>query len=209
MRAEVNAGASTDDRREGTGESETPALLIWERDIDSIDADAILEAQGEDWRYAIYPALGPDGDTVGYHVTGGDNDSGDDIGSVIIHGKKGELTLAEAKAAAEANYADRVREAEQLLDDLLGDWDDDGTQTRRSDDGRIICLANDLDIDGVESVVTLQDYVDTYDSATRRATVCLRTVLSYSDSGDAGGLVDFVRQLIRLDTGVPTADRLD
>lgn len=206
MTAGANKATSFDDGKEHTGGEaealEDAALLIWNRDVHSIDGDDSLEAQGEDWRYAIYPALGPDGNIIGYHVTGGDIDSSDDIGSVMIDGKRGELTLAEAKAAAEANYADRYREAERFLDDLLGDWDDDdGTSTCRSNDGRIICQADDPDVDGVEVVVTLQDYADAYDSATRRAFVCLRTVLSYSYNGDAGGLIDFVRQLVRLGDG--------
>lgn len=200
MTSGANENLTTQNRSQDTdGARETPALLIWDRDIDSIDAEAILEAQSDDWRYAIYPVVGPGGDIIGYHVTGGDNDESDDLGSVMIDGKRGELTLADARAAAEANYADRYGEAEQLLDDLLGDWDDDGTSTSRNDDGRIICRTNDPDVDGVQVVVTLQDYADAYDSATRRAFVCLRTVLSYSYNGDAGGLIDFVRQLIRLE----------
>lgn len=115
----------------GGAASETPAfhrdtdLLIWDRDAQSLDDDDYLEAQGDDWRYIIHPLHGPDGRTVGYRISGGDNDSSEEIGSSIIDGKKGELTLPKAKAAAEANYASRYREAEQFLDELLDGWEDE------------------------------------------------------------------------------------
>lgn len=56
----------------------------------------------------------------------------------------GELTLDIAKAAAAANYASRYCEAEQLLDGLLDDWDDDdGPRTRRSDPGHFLCRVDE------------------------------------------------------------------
>ncbi|MCZ0727261.1 hypothetical protein [Mycolicibacterium iranicum] len=111
------------------------------------------------------------------------------------------MTLADAKAAAESNYKERRCEAEQFLDDLLGDWnDDDGTWTRRDDDVRVICRAKDPNVDGIQVAITLRDYVDGYDAATRCATVSLRTVLSYSYNGDPGGLIDEIRRLIYFET---------
>lgn len=62
----------------------------------------------------------------------------------------------------------------------------------------MVCRVNLPDIDEVEVVVTLQDYGDGYDANSRRATVSLRTVLSYSYNGDREGLVDDLRRLIRL-----------
>jgi hypothetical protein len=199
--ADANDEAHTDDSQEHTGgDSEDAVLLFWERDVDSIDADDSLEAQGEDWRYVIHPAIGVDGDIIGYHLTGGDNDSSDDIGSVLIDGKRGELTLADAKAAAEANYRERYLEAQQFLDELLGDWeDDDGTRCRRNAQGLIVCRVDEPDADEVEVAVTLRDYADCYDASTRCATVSLRTVLSFSFNGDRSGLVYEIRRLMRLE----------
>ncbi|KQY07962.1 hypothetical protein ASD37_08290 [Mycobacterium sp. Root135] len=192
----------------GAAVGESPASarnthqLIWDRDAAHLDGDDFLEAQGDDWKYTIYPVCGHDGETIGYHVSGGDNDSRDDIGSTLLYGKRGELTLPKARAAAEANYVSRYREAEQFLDDLLDDWeDDDGDPlTRRNDSGRIVCRVDVAGIDEVEVVVTLHDYGDGFDATSRRATVSLRTVLAYSYNGDREGLIDDLGRLIRLES---------
>ncbi|QRY53812.1 hypothetical protein [Mycolicibacterium septicum] len=176
------------------------APLVWDGDTDGLDEGGVLEAEGDDWRYTIDPVQGSDGAIAGYHVSGRDCESGDQIGSVQIDGKRGELTLETAKAAADANYASRYCEAEQFLDELLDDWeDDDGVRNHRNEQGGIVCPMNELDVDEVEVVVTLADYGDGYDPASRSVTVCLRTVLSFSANGDPGGLVDDLRRLIRLE----------
>ncbi|MCV7421391.1 hypothetical protein H7K45_12640 [Mycobacterium yunnanensis] len=205
--------AKDDERIAARETGETPAghspptssvahQLTWDRDADYLDADDSLEAQGDDWRYTIYPVPGREGETVGYHVSGGDNDSNDEIGSLVLDGRRGELTLPEARAAAEANYASRYREAEQFLDEILdGSEDDDGVPlTRRNDHGNIMCRVDEAGVNEVEVVVTLRDYGDGYDAANRRVTVSLRTVLSYTYNGDREGLVDDVRRLIRLES---------
>ncbi|MBU8817849.1 hypothetical protein KL864_18280 [Mycolicibacterium goodii] len=168
--------------------------------MDFLAEDDVLEAEGDDWKYTICPALGSDGAIIGYQVSGGDNDSSDHFGSVRFGGEKGERTLEEAKAAAAADYASRYCEAEQFLDDLLGHWvNDDGVQTRRNQEGRIVCPVGEPGIDEVEVVVTLQDYGDGYDAASRSVTVSLRTLLSFLHDGDSDGLVDDLRRLIRLE----------
>lgn len=89
--------------------------LQWDADRDSLEEDEALTAQGDDWRYEISPICGDFGEVLGYRVSGGDIDSGDQFGSSLINGEIGELTVAQAKAFAEANYADRYLEAEGLL----------------------------------------------------------------------------------------------
>jgi hypothetical protein len=191
---------------EGVRAKEVPvsphyAPLEWDHDVDSLDEDDGLAARGDDWSYSIYPVRGKRDQILGYRVSGGDIESGDDLGSTLIDGKSGELTLEKAKSAAQADYASRYREADQFLDDLLGAWeDDDGTQSCRNDQGRIIYRLGETDIDEVEVAVTLRDYADYYDAGSRTATVSLRTVLAYSSNGDPAGLLDFVCQLIRLET---------
>ncbi|WP_131813705.1 hypothetical protein [Mycolicibacterium fortuitum] len=197
--------AARTDQQSGAAANAVPvtwhyAPLVWGQDTDCLDEDVVWEAEGDDWRYTIDLVQGSDGAIIGYHVSGGDYESGDQIGSVQIDGKRGELTLDKAKAAADANYASRYCEAEQFLDELLDDWeDDDGVRTHRNEQGRIVCPMNELGVDEVEVVVTLSDYGDGYDPASRSVTVSLRTVLSFSANGDPGGLVDDLRRLIRLE----------
>jgi hypothetical protein len=140
-------------------------------------------------------------DIVGYRVSGGDYESGDEFGSALIGGEIGESTLDKAKFAAEADYASRYREAEGFLDGLLADWDDDdGPRTRRNEKGRIECQIDEPGLEKVEVVATLRDYGDCYDANERSVSVCLRTLLSHSSNGDREALVDEIRRLIRLET---------
>lgn len=172
------------------------APLDWGED-DDIDE---LSAWSDDWTYSITAVRRDDDAIIGYRISGGDIESGDDLGSLLIEGERGERTLEEAKASAQADYAGRYREADQFLDDLLGDWeDDDGNpMTRRTDQGRIVCRVNEPGIDEVEVVSTLVDYGDGYDAKSRIVSVCLRTLLSFSHHGDPGGLVDDIHRIVRL-----------
>ncbi|WP_197379983.1 hypothetical protein [Mycolicibacterium mengxianglii] len=158
-----------------------------------------LSAWSDDWTYSITAVRRDDDTIIGYRISGGDVESGDDFGSSLIDGERGERTLEEAKAAAQADYSGRYREADQFLDDLLGDWEDDGNpMTRRNDQGRIVCRVDEPGIDEVEVVSTLVDYGDGYDAKSRIVSVCLRTLLSFSHNGDSYGLVDDIHRIIRL-----------
>lgn len=177
------------------------APLRWDPDADNFDDDDALAANGEDWTYRIAPVRGKDDDIIGYRVSGGDYESSDEFGSALVGGEIGELTLDKAKAAADAGYASRFREAEGFLDGLLSDWDDDdGPRIRRNEHGRIVCQIDEPGLDEVEIVATLRDYGDGYDANGRTVSVCLRTLLSYSYNGDRDGLLDEVRRLIQLET---------
>ncbi|KGI66853.1 hypothetical protein EU78_04510 [Mycolicibacterium rufum] len=177
------------------------APLQWESDADNLDDEDALAAASEDWTYRIAPIRGKGDHIIGYRVSGGDYESGDEFGSALVGGEVGELTLDRAKAVADANYAARFREAEGFLDGLLADWDDDdGPRTRRNEHGRLVCRIGESGLDEVEVVATLRDYGDGYDADGRSYSVCLRTLLSYSSNGDREGLVDEVRRLISLET---------
>lgn len=174
------------------------APLQWEPDADNLDDDGALAAKSEDWTYRIVPVRGNDNEIIGYRVSGGDYESGDQFGTALIGGEIGELTLDKAKVAADANYAARYREAEEFLGSVFGDWDgDDGPRTWRNERGRIVCRIDEPGLDDVEIVATLRDYGDAYDAKHRRFSVCVRTLLSYSYSGDRDALVDEMRRLIR------------
>lgn len=197
-------GASVDQQSEAAANA-VPVTwhyspLVWDRVADYLDEGDVLVAEGDDWRYTIDPVCGNDRAIIGYQVSGGDSESSSQIGAAQIGGKRGEPTLAKAKAAAEADYASRYCEAERFLDDLLDNWEgDDGEQTHRNEQGRIMCRVDEPAVDEVEVVVTLRDDGDGYDTARRSVTVSLRTVLSFSYNGDADGLVDDLRRLIRLE----------
>lgn len=165
------------------------------------DDDDEITAQSDDWRYTITAVRGDD-TIIGYHISGGDIESGDDFGSVQIDGHRGERTLEDAKAAAQADYAERYGEADQFLDDLLSyQEDDDGNPlAQRNGDGQLMLRIDEFGIQEVEVVATLRDYGDGYDVASRTVSVCLRTVLAYNYQGDGGGLVDQIRTLIQLET---------
>ena len=189
----------------GSAARQTPvsphyAPLEWERDTDYLDGDDGIAAEGDDWRYTIYPVHGTDDEVIGYRVSGGDYESGDEFGSSLVGGKVGELTLAKAKAAAAADYASRYCEAEGFLDGLIDDWDDDdGPRTRRNDQGRIVCRVDEPGIEEVEVVATLADY-DRYYASGRSVALSLRTILSFNYNGDRDALLDELRRLIRRDT---------
>lgn len=170
--------------------------LRWHIDEwNSDDEDAIV-AETDDWSYHVWAVRGDDETVIGYRVDGGDNESGDEFGSLVIEGQAAEAALDEAKTAAQANYAFRYREAEGFLDELLDDFvDDSGPRTHRNEQGRIICRVDDLSVDEVEVVATLRDYFDDYDPPARRVTVCLRTVLSCG--GDRSLLLEVVTDLVR------------
>lgn len=205
MTAEGGEGASASEQAPA-GVGQVPvswhfAPLVWVHDADYFDGDDALEAAGDDWQYKIHPVHESAGGIIGYQVSGGDYESSDQIGSAEVGGKRGELSLTGAKAAAEANYASRYCEAERFLDDLLDAWGDEyGPRTYRNEQGRIVCRVDESGIDEVEVVVSLRDYADGYDAARRSASVSLRTVLSFSHHGDPGGLVDDLRRLIRLES---------
>jgi hypothetical protein len=158
--------------------------LVWDDDSESLAEDDVLKAQGDDWTYEISPICGVDGDVRGYRVSGGDVDSGDAFGSSMIDGEIGELTLAEAKAVAETNYAARYLEAEVLLESLI----------ERDDQGKLVCRVDEPGLDKVEVVATLRDEGDFYDGR-GHVTVCLRTILSCG--GDRSVLLDELRRIIR------------
>jgi hypothetical protein len=177
------------------------APLEWDRDTDYLDGDDCIEAQGDDWRYTISPVRGNNDEVIGFQVSGGDYETGDEFGSSLIGGRVGEPTLIKAKAAAAEDYASRYREAEQFLDDLLDDWDDDDDRprTRRNDRGRIVCRVDEPGIEEVEVVATLRDY-DGYNPGGRSVALSLRAILRYSYNGDRDGLLDELRRLIRIET---------
>lgn len=193
----------------GTDSSRAPVSpyytpLEWQPDTDNLDDDDALAAAGEDWMYRIAPVRGQHDDIIGYRVSGGDYESGDQFGSAQIGGEIGELTLEMAKAAANADYLSRYLEAEGFLDGLLDDWDDDddeGPRTRRDAQGRIVCRVDEPGLDEVEVVATLRDYGDGYDAADRSVAVCVRTLLSYSYTGDRDALLDEIHRLIRFEIG--------
>ena len=169
--------------------------LMWDQDFDNYDDDDAIAAQGDDWTYRSCPVRGDDDEVIGYRVSGGDWESGDEFGSSLIGGDLGELTLAKAKAAALAHYASRYLEADQFLDDLLGDYeDDDGRRTRRNDQGRIVCRVDLPGVDEVEVVATLGDCRDGYDPNNRRVTLCLRTILACN--GDRSLALDQLGRII-------------
>lgn len=90
--------------------------LEWSSDQNSLDAEQCLVAHGDDWTYRISPILGWDDEVIGYRIAGGDIESGEEgLGSSLIGGEPGELSLAKARAVAETNYAARYREAEVSL----------------------------------------------------------------------------------------------
>ena len=158
--------------------------LVWGGDLESLDEDDVLKAQGDDWTYEISPICGDGGEVRGYRVSGGDIDSGDAFGSSMIGGEIGELTLAKAKTAAEAHYAARYLEVEALLAGLVG----------RDDQGKLVCQVDEPGVDKVEVVASLRDEADYYDGR-GRVTVCLRTILSCG--GDRGVLLDELHRIIR------------
>lgn len=177
------------------------APLQWEPDTDNLDDHGALAAASEDWTYRIAPVRGNSDDIIGYRVSGGDYESGDEFGSALVGREIGELTLDKAKAVADVDYASRFREAEGFLDGLLADWDDDdGPRTRRNEQGRLVCRIGEPGLNEVEVVATLRDYGDGYDADGLSVSVCLRTLLSYSSNGDCEALVDEVRRLISLET---------
>jgi hypothetical protein len=180
------------------------APLWWQPDADNLDDDRSVAAQGEDWTYRIDPIRGEGDEIIGYRISGGDYESGAEFGSARIDGEIGELTMAKAMVAADADYASRYLEAEGFLDGLLDDWDDDddeGPRTWRNAQGRIVCRVDEPGLDEVEVVATLQDYGDGYDATDRIVAVCLRTLLSYSYTGDRDALLDEIHRLIRFETG--------
>jgi hypothetical protein len=145
---------------------------------------------------------GNNDEIIGFQVSGGDYESGADFGSKLIGGRIGELTLVKAKAAAAEDYASRYREAEQFLDELLDNWDDDDRpRTRRTDRGCLLCRVDEPSIEEVEVVATLRD-CDSYDVGGRSIALSLRTILSYSYNGDREGLLDELRRLIRRETRI-------
>jgi hypothetical protein len=164
--------------------------LEWHEDSSNLDDEEAIAAESDDWVYHIWPVRAGDGAVIGYRVSGGDYESGDDFGSSLIDGKPGERTLQKAKAAAQANYASRYREADEFLDALLGHLEDeDGPRTRRNGQGRIMCRVDEPGIDEVEVVASLRDGFDDYDA------VCVRTLLACG--GDGSLLLEAVCDMIR------------
>lgn len=175
------------------------APLEWESDSEYLDGDDGLAAQGDDWRYTIHPVLDDEGATIGYRVSGGDFESGTtDFGAALVAGEIGELSIAKAKAVAEADYRTRHLEVEQFLTTLLDGYeDDDGIRTRRTEAGQLSCRVNESGVDEVEVAATLSDW-DDYDPGSRTAILSLRTILVSYNNGDRDALLDEIRRLIRL-----------
>lgn len=156
--------------------------LQWDNDARSLMQGEVITAQSDDWTYEVSPICGDDDEVIGYRVTGGDFESGDRFGSSLIRGEIGEFTLSDAKAAAEANYAARYREAEDLLADLC----------ERDEYGRLVCQLDETGVEKVGVVATLRDWGDRY-NADGTVTICLRTILTCS--GDPSVLRDEVRRI--------------
>lgn len=158
--------------------------LVWSGDESDMD-ELEIEAHSDDWIYQIWSVNGENGELLGYQIRGGDVDESDNIGSLNIDGERGERTLEDAKAAAQANYAGRYCEAERLLFDAVSGYqDDDGHPlTRRDAAGRIFCRV-ELMGGEVEIAATLSDYADSFDVTGRCWIVCLRSILVYLNGGD-------------------------
>lgn len=170
--------------------------LEWDDDTSNLDVGDAIAAQSDDWQYNIWPVTGEGDEIIGYRVSGGDYESGSDLGSSLIDGAPGELTLDAAKSTAQAHYASRYCEAEEFLNGLLdGLEDDDGPLTRHNEQGRSMCRVDPPGIDEVEVVATLRDEHDDYDVHDRQVTVCLRTLLSCN--GDGAQLLEVIDFIIR------------
>jgi len=170
--------------------------LEWHQDVDNFDDDDAIAAEGDDWTYRICPVRGEADQVIGYRISGGDFESGDNVfGSSLIDGKPGERTLARAKAVADVDYAARYREADVLLNDALGGWEDDeGPRVHRNEHGYLV-FRIDEPVDEIEVVTTLRDHSADYDPDARRVTVCLRTILPWvSGYGDA---LEALRHIVR------------
>lgn len=172
-------------------------MLDWEWDEECPDCagddDALAaQASDDDWTYRICPIRdGGGGEIVGYRVSGGDGEVGDVLGWSQDSGKLIELTLANAKAAAEASYAERSREVDGFLDRFLDNGQDDGLHIWRDAAGAVLCRIGEPDADEVQIDVTLQDYGDCGGYGSVR--LCFRTI---SGCFDRRSLVDEVRRLV-------------
>ena len=178
-------------------ESEAMEMIHWHWDSDCpdcVDDDDALAGQAyeDDWTYHICP-IRRDDEIVGYQVSGGDAETGDMLGW-SNGGPLIEPTLAKAKAAAEASYAERCRDVSGLLDDYLDDGtDDDGLHIWRDQGGAVVCRVDEPDGEEVYIDVTLKDSGDYGGSGS--VTLCLRTFLSCG--GSRRSLIEEVRRLIR------------
>jgi hypothetical protein len=172
-------------------------MLDWELDEECPDCDGdddalTAQASDDDWTYHICPIRGDGGEIVGYRVSGGDTESGERLGFFQPGGELVKPTLAEAKAAAEASYAERFNEVDGFLDAFLDNGQDDGLHIWR--DGAVFCQIDESDPDGIQIDVTLKDYGDS--GGHGAVTLCFRTI---SGCFDRHSLVEEVRGLVGLD----------
>jgi hypothetical protein len=186
-----------------SGFSAEPAaiqMLDWEWDEDCPDCDGdddalTAQASDDDWTYHICPIRGVGGEIVGYRVTGGDAESGERLGFLQPSGELIKPTLAQAKSAAEASYAERFNEIGGFLDDFLDNGQNDGLHIWR-DGGTVFCQIDESDPDGIQIEVTLEDYGDS--GGYGAVTLCFRTISGCM--GDRRALVDEVRRTLGIDT---------
>jgi len=173
--------------------------LIWTGD-ETGEEHLEIEAHGDDWTYTIRSVT--DGDEIiGYEIRGGDMEESDTIGSLNIDGERGERTLQDAKAAAQANYADRYLEAEDCLFRIVSGYEDDEGRplARRGAQGRLFCRVEKLGGE-IEIAATLVDDGDFFDATAQHWAVCPRSINHYSYSGDwLEGIYDDARRAGVLD----------
>lgn len=174
--------------------------LEWGRNEPDPDPDDEITADGDDWTYRIAPIISDEESVIGYRVSGGDYESGSDLGTELIDGARGERTLEGAKAAAEEDYASRYVEVEGLLHNTLDGYEDEsGNRTHVNKQGRVVCPVSVPGLTEVKIVVTLVDEADSYDAVNSQLTLCLRTLIRCD--GDPGLLVENIEFYIARYTG--------
>ncbi|BBX09942.1 hypothetical protein [Mycolicibacterium aichiense] len=131
--------------------------------------------------YTIEAAYDDNDAVVGYYVSWSEDGMREDLGSEDIGGIPAERSRAAAVAAVEASRRERYREVGELFFGAVGEWtdDDDRPLVRVDQQRRIFCRDGDKEF---ELMLSLDEY-DSFDTATRRKTLGLRTLNNLAHNG--------------------------